>query len=64
MTSIDQRRPSRICGVRETCERLNISRAQFYILSKRQKIRSIKIGGKRGVPESEIERIIVEGVAA
>ena len=45
--------------VREACQALSICRAQLYVLIKRGKIRTVKIG-KCGVriPQSEIDRFV------
>ena len=47
--------------VRETCERLRISRATLYNLVKRGKLTFVKIGGKSLIRDDVIHRLIARG---
>lgn len=48
--------------VKEFCEAIGISRAHFYEQIKRGKIRTVLIGGRRLVPDSERARLLeIEG---
>jgi excisionase family DNA binding protein len=49
--------------VNDTCAALGISRALFYKLRAQGKIRTIKIGGRTLVPESELDRLAREGAS-
>jgi excisionase family DNA binding protein len=50
-------------SVNDTCAALGIGRALFYKLRAQGKIKTIKIGGRTLVPESEIDRIATEGAS-
>lgn len=47
--------------VADFCYQLSISRSHFYDLVSEGRIKTIKIGGRTLVPETELERIVVEG---
>jgi excisionase family DNA binding protein len=51
-------RGSRAYSIAEAAERLSISRTELYKLIGRGDIRSLKVGRRRVVPESEIERLL------
>ena len=47
--------------VADFCCQLSISRSHFYDLVSEGRIKIIKIGGRTLVPETELERLVVEG---
>ncbi len=47
--------------VREFCEAVRISRSHFYELMKRGELRTVTLGGRRLVPDSERLRLLGEG---
>lgn len=51
----------KLLTVKETCERLRISRATLYNLVKTGKLTFVKIGGKSLVREDAVERLITQG---
>ena len=44
----------------DTCSRLGIGRTLVYDLLKQGKLRSIKLGSRTLIPESELKRLIAE----
>lgn len=44
------------------CERLGISRSGLYNLISIGQIKAIKIGGRRLIPESELQGIVARGL--
>lgn len=46
------------CSVEETCQRLSISKAFFYLLVKRGRIRIVKLGRRTLVATAEIQRLM------
>jgi excisionase family DNA binding protein len=48
--------------INAACEALDISRSHLYALAAKGKIKLIRIGGRTLVPESEIDRLVEEGV--
>jgi excisionase family DNA binding protein len=46
--------------VPQACARTNIGRTTFYELLKSGEIRSIKVGTRTLIPESELQRFIAE----
>ena len=46
------------CSVEETCQRLTISKAFFYLLVKRGRIRIVKLGRRTLVATTEIQRLM------
>ncbi len=46
--------------VKEFCERVGISRSHFYELVKQDKIRTVTLGGRRLIPDSERARLLGE----
>ena len=44
-------------SVEETCQRLSISKAFFYLLVKRGQLRTVKLGRRTLVPIEELERL-------
>lgn len=53
--------PRRARTVADFCGKLSISRSHFYDLVSEGRIKTIKIGGRTLVPETELERLVVEG---
>ena len=47
--------------VEVACQRLGICRASLYKAMKAGKIRTVKFGARRIVPESELQRLAEEG---
>ena len=47
----------------DTCRRLGIGRTLVYDLIKKGKLRSIKLGTRTLIPESELKRLITEQLA-
>jgi excisionase family DNA binding protein len=54
----------RLLTIREACERLRISRATLYNLTKKGTLPLVKIGGKSLIKEAAIDRLIVQGASA
>ncbi len=50
--------------VNEACARLGIGRVTLYALLKSGDLRGFKIGAKRLIPDSELQRIVAERMAA
>ena len=48
-------------SIETTCYRLSVCRATLYKQIKRGKIRTVKFGSRRMIPESEIQRLAEEG---
>ena len=48
--------------VKPFCQRIGISTATFWKYVKAGKIVVIRIGGRTLIPQSEVERILIEGV--
>ena len=48
----------------QACARLGIGRTAFYELLKSGEIRSIKVGTRTLIPESELQRFITERMAS
>lgn len=48
--------------VNVACERIGIGRVKMYELIGKGEIKSFKIGGKRLVTESELQRIVADGM--
>ena len=48
--------------VKPFCQRIGISAATFWKYVKAGKISVIRIGGRTLIPQSEVERILTEGV--
>jgi excisionase family DNA binding protein len=46
--------------VREFCEAVRISRSHLYALMKRGEIRTVLLGGRRLIPDSERARLLGE----
>ena len=46
----------------DACRTMGISRSHLYALATKGYIRLVRIGGRTVVPESEIDRILTEGV--
>jgi excisionase family DNA binding protein len=46
--------------VREFCEAVRISRSHLYSLMKRGEIRTVTLGGRRLIPDSERARLLGE----
>lgn len=44
--------------VREFCEKIGISHSSFYLLLKQGEIRAVKVGGRRLIPASEVQRLL------
>lgn len=49
--------------VTDACTRLNIGRTMLYSLIDRGDIRSIKLGAKTLIPETELQRLIADRLA-
>jgi len=47
--------------VREFCDAVRISRSHLYELMKRGEIRTVTLGGRRLIPDSERARLLGEG---
>ena len=47
--------------VREFCESVRISRSHFYELMKRGEIRTVTLGGRRLIPDTERARLLAGG---
>jgi excisionase family DNA binding protein len=52
--------PRQAWRVREFCEAVRISRSHFYELMKRGELRTVTLGGRRLVPDSERARLLGE----
>ncbi len=46
--------------INDSCRRLGIGRTLMYDLIKQGKLRSIKLGTRTLIPESELQRLIAE----
>lgn len=53
----------RINSIRETCKRLGVSRSTLYAEARRGKLIIIKIAGRSGVTDAEIERLVAAAEA-
>ena len=53
--------PPPVNSVETACYRLQICRATLYNLITAEKIRTVKFGSRRMIPESEIQRLVEEG---
>ena len=49
--------------IQDSCSRLGIGRTLLYDLLKQGKIRSIKLGTRTLIPETELQRLITEQLA-
>jgi excisionase family DNA binding protein len=47
--------------VNRFCDAMGLGRTKFYALVRQGKIRTVRIGGCRVVPASEVERLLREG---
>jgi excisionase family DNA binding protein len=54
---------SRINPIPEACKRLGCSKSTLYSEARRGKITIITFGGRSGVTDAEIERVIAEAEA-
>jgi excisionase family DNA binding protein len=53
--------PPPVNSVETACYRLQICRASLYKLIAAKKIKTVKFGSRRMIPESEIQRLAEEG---
>lgn len=53
--------PPPVNSVETACYRLQICRATLYKLISADKIRTVKFGSRRMIPESEVQRLAEEG---
>lgn len=54
---------SRINSIREACKRLGVSPSTLYAEARRGKLTIIKIAGRSGMTDAEIERVIADAEA-
>lgn len=54
---------SRINSIAETCRRLGVGKSTLYAEARRGKLVIVKIAGRSGVTDAEIERVIAEAEA-
>ena len=52
--------PRQAWRVREFCDAVRISRSHLYAMMKQGKIRTVAIGGRRLIPDSERARLLGE----
>ena len=52
------REPARLLTIAEVSERLGLGRTKTFELLKRGELRSVRIGGARRIPSSEVEGFI------
>ena len=57
-------KPTVLLTVKEVGERLRLGRTMVHRLIAEGRLRSVKIGSARRVPESEVERFITESLAS
>lgn len=50
----------RIVSIAEACERLGVSRSTLYSEARAGRIAIVRFGGRSGVTDTEIERVIAE----
>jgi len=53
----------RIVSIKEACERLGVSKSTLYAEARRGKLVIVNFGGRSGVTEAEIARVIAEAEA-
>jgi excisionase family DNA binding protein len=52
--------PKLAYSVAEACAAIGISRPTMYVLMERGQLRTVKIGGRRLIPATELERLIAD----
>jgi excisionase family DNA binding protein len=55
-----ERHPPLASTIQTACSRLGIGRTLIYDLLKQGKLKSIKLGSRTLIPESELQRLITE----